>query len=99
MVSNWAVSAGDQASITAIGNRANQLSQALGTRWVYQPQDAMMDVTATHNNGRPLQLAALLSASDGDFGHDVFGIRRFLNRDTGQLMNGFVPRYAVGGTA
>ena len=53
----------------------------------------MMDVTATHNQGAPLQLRQLLAADDGDFAHDVFGIRRWLDRDTGKLAGCFTPRY------
>lgn len=95
MILNWAVNADDQASITSIGYRAEDLSKRLGQRGpaLYNRRDAMMDVTATHNNGCALQLANLLAAQDGDFAHDVFGIRRFLNRDTGQLMCNFNPRY------
>lgn len=56
----------------------------------------IMDLSACHASGRPLDLTALLEASDGDFGHDVFGIQRHINRDTGQLEDGFSPRYSAG---
>lgn len=51
-----------------------------------------MDILATHN-AMPLDLSRLLAADDGEFAHDVFGIRRHLNRDTGQLEDCFVPRH------
>ena len=54
--------------------------------------DMEMDLTACHCNGNPLDLEKLLSAPDGDFGHDVFGIRRHLDRSTGELTQCFVPR-------
>jgi hypothetical protein len=94
MILNWAVNADDQNAITSIGYRAEQLSKNLGQkgRAAYRRQDAMMDITATHLNGAPLQLQQLLAAADGDFAHDVFGIRQWLNRDTGQL-GPFNPRY------
>ena len=73
--------------ITSIGYRAERLSKRLGQRGrdVYCRRDAMMDVTAVHANTMKLQLAQLLAADDGDFAHDVFGIRRFINRDNGEL--------------
>lgn len=58
-------------------------------------QDMAMDVIATHANGCRLRLAELLAADDANFGHDVFGIRRYLNRDTGKLTHCFVPRFAA----
>ena len=54
-----------------------------------------MDITATHRNGCQLRLRELLAADDFNFTHDVFGIRRYLNRETGELGGHFVPRYAV----
>lgn len=54
-----------------------------------------MDITACHANGNPLRLADLLKADNGNFGHDVFGIRRFLDRETGKLTGCFLPRFSV----
>ena len=45
-------------------------------------------------NGCPLMLSELLAADDTNFAHDVFGIRAKLNRETGALRDGFVPRFA-----
>lgn len=94
MVTNWAVSQTDQNLITAIAYRAHELAKRLGMhgREAYRVQDAMMDITATHNNGCKLDLPRLYAATDGDFAHDVFGIREHLNRDTGML-ECFTPRY------
>jgi len=58
----------------------------------YTPQDCEMDVTACHRNGNPLDLKKLESFPDFDFTHDVFGIRRHLDRKTGRLKNCFSPR-------
>ena len=52
-----------------------------------------MDISAAHIY-EPICLEELLKAPDGDFGHDVFGINRYINRETGKLENGFSPRYA-----
>lgn len=55
----------------------------------------LMDITGTHCNGFPLDLARLLAADDFNFAHDVGGIVRHVNRETGQLMDQFTPRYAL----
>jgi hypothetical protein len=60
----------------------------------FTKQDVAMDVTATHANGCPLRLEALLGADAFTFTHDILGIRRHLNRDTGALEDCFVPRVA-----
>lgn len=54
-----------------------------------------MDLTAVHANGCRLNLQALLVADDFNFAHDIYGILRHLDRTTGQLMDCFVPRFAV----
>lgn len=54
-----------------------------------------MDITACHCSGCPLDLKKLLEAPDGDFGHDVLGIRRHINRSTGVIENCFLPRCAA----
>lgn len=53
-----------------------------------------MDVTATHASGCPLDLAGLLDADEFNFAHDVLGIVRHLDRNTGQLGDCFLPRYS-----
>lgn len=55
---------------------------------------AEMDIIATHLNGCPLKLQELLDADDDNFLHDVFGIRRHINRETGALEDFFDPRYS-----
>lgn len=54
----------------------------------------MMDVSACHVNGNPIDLAALRDAQDTDFAHDVFGIERHIDRATGRLTDGFSPRFS-----
>ena len=55
----------------------------------------VMDVEACHCNGCPLDLEALANAArDVDLVHDVAGIHRHLNRETGELEDCFRPRYA-----
>ena len=57
-------------------------------------QTAYMDIVATHANGCPLDLAQLAIADDYTFMHDVQGIHRHIDRETGQLTDCFVPRTA-----
>jgi hypothetical protein len=59
-----------------------------------EPLGLAMDLTATHANGCPLKLAALLQADDFNFCHDIRGIQAHLNRTTGKIER-FLPRYAV----
>ena len=54
-----------------------------------------MDITACHCNGTPLKLNELLEADAFDFNHDICGINRCINRETGELENCFLPRFAV----
>jgi len=53
-----------------------------------------MDIAACHANGNPLRLDDLLAADDFNFLHDVFGIRRALDRTTGELTDFFSPRFS-----
>lgn len=55
--------------------------------------DAQMDIMAAHLY-RPIDLSAMLVASDFNFGHDFIGIMNNINRETGELVNCFVPRFA-----
>jgi hypothetical protein len=54
--------------------------------------DSSMDIEACHSNGTPLNLQKFLDSDDLNFNHDFYGIRRHINRETGELMNCFVPR-------
>jgi hypothetical protein len=80
--------------ITQIADRASAMGLSVKPQIEYPRTDAAMDIIAVHANGCPLRLDALLAAEPFDFAHDVFGIRRHLNRETGQLEHCFTPRYA-----
>lgn len=54
----------------------------------------LMDMQACHISC-PLYLEEMLDMPIADFGHDIGGIRRYMNRETGQLGNCFTPRAAV----
>lgn len=51
-----------------------------------------MDITACHLNGTALDLEALYTAPELDFVHDVFGIRNYIDRASGKMLNHFLPR-------
>jgi hypothetical protein len=71
-------------------------SRAIGLGIYRDRLECHMDVTACHANGNPLRLEALADAPrDFDFVHDLAGIRRHLDRDTGQLRDCFSPRYSA----
>ena len=53
--------------------------------------DLMMDLEAAHGD-IPLDFARLEGFGDGDFGHDITGIQRHLNRETKRIEDFFVPR-------
>ncbi len=53
-----------------------------------------MDLEACHGCGCPLDLEGLLAAKPGDFAHDLCGIRRHVDHETGRLGDGFLPRFA-----
>lgn len=93
MIMNWKVSKQESELIDSIALRAEALARRLGVK--YTRGDANMDITCVHVNIRPLRLAELASADEGNFGHDVFGIRRHLDRENAKLMLCFVPRYSA----
>lgn len=91
-VLNWNVTKAEHDLIYRIAIRAEHLATRMGVEYLIR--DALMDLTACHANACKLDLADLAAAPDGDFAHDVFGIRNHLNRDTGRLEDCFLPRYA-----
>lgn len=87
---SWKTKPEEFDTISAVADRAANLAKSADI--FYDKRMALMDITACHANGNPLDLAALLAADDGTFGHDVFGIRRHINRNTGALEDCFSPR-------
>lgn len=83
----WSIPMKDAEAIRTIVKRA--LKEAMRK----DALQLMMDLTATHANGCPLDLEGLANAKAFDFWHDIRGIQRHLNRDTGKLEDCFLPRY------
>lgn len=67
-------------------------AQRLGCIRPGQAMCVAMDITAVHSNGHPLDLPKLLGAPDDTFAHDVNGIHKYIDRQTGQLTEMFEPR-------
>lgn len=84
----------DRESVETIVDRARALEGRAGRPDVRKTIDIMMDLAAVHAH-TPLRLAELAAADDFNFAHDMFGIERHLNRETGELMDCFVPRFAA----
>lgn len=78
--------------IIAIVARAKKEFAYFASEPPYDPA-LEMDISATHANGNPLRLAELLAAPQADFAHDIFGIRRHIDRETGRLTDCFQPRF------
>lgn len=56
--------------------------------------DVITDLTVCHAT-HPLRLEDLRDADTYSFVHDILGIRRHLNRDTGELRECFLPQYVA----
>lgn len=92
MVLNWKTTRADGAMLREVWSRAAGLCEKHG---IEVPDDLLMDLTACHLNGCTIDLPRLLAAPDTDFAHDVFGIRRHIDRETGGLGGCFLPRCAA----
>lgn len=78
--------------IGRIADRAVRVAAGIGFQ--LRKQTMMMDLMACVANGCPLKLDELEKADESNFAHDVFGIARHIDRETGKLGGCFVPRYA-----
>ena len=87
----------EQALIGQIVERAVQEGYCQGKRaprhW-YSRLTMTMDLTATNANGCPMDFERLLAADGLNFIHDIGGIARHMDRDTGKLGGHFRPRFA-----
>lgn len=80
-------------TICKIADRARSL-EALHGIGVRDKMSWVMDIEAAHK-ACPLKLETLLASDDFNFAHDVFGIARHLDRDTGELTGCFLPRFSA----
>ena len=89
---NWKSTRADVDAISKVLYRADALAKLHGAEL---PDGLMMDLTAAHLNGCPMDWAKLLAADDCNFAHDVWGIHRHINRKDGTLGDCFLPRCAA----
>lgn len=61
----------------------------------FNSHELEMDLAACHANGNPLDFEKLATAPNADLAHDVFGIRKYIDRRTGKLTECFVPRCSL----
>lgn len=85
----------DHAIARKIAQRAHAFAVTMGTEHQHKTSEILMDIVAVHVNDHALRLQDLLETDNFNFVHDVFGIRRHLDRTTGRLDGHFLPRYAV----
>lgn len=93
MTVNFDVPESDMELIFQIVDRGEKLMEAhsLPDR---DKTDMLMDLVACHANGTPLRLEQMLNADDVNFAHDFFGIQGHIDRETAQMANCFLPRFA-----
>jgi hypothetical protein len=81
----------ETALLTEIVNRAEKLSRRFKQPTVRAT--IVLDLVMAHRM-QPLDLELLLAADDVNFAHDVFGIMRHIDRNSGAMRDCFVPRFA-----
>jgi hypothetical protein len=94
MAINWnemKISKADNEKLFAIATRAAKMAKKFNLLH-FDALHCVMDLTLAHHT-QPLALAELLDAEEVDFTHDVWGISRHLDRETGALRDHFIPRY------
>lgn len=94
-VIDWKLGDDERALVERIAARAAALGRRLGLLADNLETQFQMGVTCVHNSVCRLRLGEMADADDGDFGHDVLGIRRHLDRKHVELRDCFVPRFAA----
>lgn len=69
------------------------IERAEGLGVEYDRLSLWMDISAVHSK-YPIRLQEWLEADNFNFLNDVFGIIKHLNRQTGELEEFFLPRFA-----
>lgn len=77
-----------------VGKEVAEIQEEEGKTIPFDEGATAMNIVAVHISGCRLDLLGLLEARSFDLFHDVFGIGVHLNKETGQLENCFLPRYA-----
>lgn len=93
MVHNFNINRTDADLIETILQRFEKLAGGVGR----ERAGLYMDMVACHNGACPLDLEAMAKGRDLDLAHDVAGIYRHYDRETGELTGYFSPRFAKRG--
>ena len=82
-------------NIEQIGRACDRYEAMPGNKRGYQRMNLVMDLSAADgvNGNDPLDWERLLAADDFNFMHDLVGISRHMNRETGVVGDFFVPRF------
>lgn len=87
------MSVAERSLIWAIVDRAEALYTRLGIDC--DRASIAVDVSVCHTHVCPLDLAAMLAGSDGDFAHDIGGLNRHLDWKAAKMNDCFLPRFAL----
>lgn len=87
---NWKLTETDMGLIASIVSRAKT------THHKIDALSLTMDITAVHLNDPDihLDLEGLLNFDNFNFVHDIIGIIQHIDRNTGRIIKGFLPRCA-----
>jgi hypothetical protein len=68
------------------------VNRAVSMKLTKDKVSSSMDIAAVHGNDVKLDLDKMLKFDDFNFAHDFCGITRHIDRNTGKLLNCFLPR-------
>lgn len=80
----------DMYFIDRIANRAEELNVDFGED--RDDTDLRLDIQCVHET-IGLRLEDMLGADDFNFLHDIYGIMDHLDRETGEMLDFFIPRF------
>jgi hypothetical protein len=79
--------------VKQIAERVEELTAAMQIEGMqYDRHELVMDLDAAYTSAGPVNLTRLLESPDADFLHDIYGIRRHIDRASGELTGCFMPR-------
>ena len=81
--------------IYEVSQRADEILSKYENRHLYPDRVTIMMDLDNADKQFNLRLDELLNADNYEFTHDVWGIVENIDRTTGKVGNGFVPRFAT----
>jgi len=88
---NWDLSLEEEVLVGKIAEKAIKQVKLIYPK--ISKLDLIMNIVAVHNENGKLRLEDWLNADDQNFFHDIFGIMRHIDKETGKLKNFFEPRF------